>query len=183
MLLFLAQAAIFLPVLIASCPRFSSGSTCECDPGFWLDPRGIYCSVCPHTTSCAGGSSLPIARPGYYVISTGPFSVAECPGKTSKCLGGNLCVDGYTGSLCNECASGYKPYGSPTVYGEIQCEKCMSGLGCWRGLPVWSVALICTFVSLLEIYLISRSLRKHRFLCFRDRHEEIRIVDDNDSLY
>ena len=180
LLVFSLQQAL----LHAACERFASGSQCACDPDFWFDPRGDYCSPCPHTASCAGGSAIPVAIPGYFVTSTNPLSVVKCPGSITKCLGDSTCAVGYTGHLCNECAEGYAQYGAPTVYGEIQCEQCSGSLGCWHGLPVWVVALICTVVALLETLYVILALKKHRFLCFRTRQRaDIRIIELNNDLY
>ena len=182
--LFLAITGLISPVFLATCPRYSSGANCDCDPGFWLDPRSDFCSVCPHTTTCTGGSSLPVAGPGFYLVSTTPFSVAECPGKATKCLGANACSEGFTGPLCNECATDFEQYGASTAVGEIQCERCISGLGCWRGLPLWAVYVICSIVLTLEISYLVWKLRKHRFFCFRDPNEQVRIIDPAiDDLY
>ena len=182
MLLLLSVVSLLFPQICGVCQRFSSGPGCECDSGFWMDPRGKYCSVCPYTTSCAGGSGVPVALPGYYVSTIEPLLVSECPGKSLKCLGANTCAVGYSGLLCNECSSGYEENGPPTVAGEKNCEKCLAGIGCWRGLPVWTVVVICTVVGVLEIVYLTKTLRKYRLLCFNvdkgARRDEMADLED-----
>ena len=153
-LLFVLFLKVEVAVAVAVCPPYttSSGSRCDCLPGFFLDKRsiGMYqddslaCSPCELGSLCAGGSAVPVASPGYFVADPEEFptlsrlTVVRCPGGESKCPGRNVCPTGYSGVACNECAYGYGAYATSSS-GEVACMKCIAIFGCWLG-PSWGVA-------------------------------------------
>jgi len=78
----------------------------ECPAGWVSTVLGTPCQPCRRGSICAGGHALQVL-PGFYLESTMPVVVTECPDVT-KCLGGatSTCAIGYSGLLCQSCTSG-----------------------------------------------------------------------------
>eukprot|EP00064_Thunnus_orientalis_P022038 superscaffoldBa00007097_g22218 len=89
------------------CPWGYSGTSCECLPGFYGDATegtAEDCQRCP----------CPLTEP------TNSFSLT-CVLDTSGKVSCDQCQDGYTGTNCERCASGF--YGNPQVVGGT-CTPC-----------------------------------------------------------
>ncbi|CAG9330614.1 unnamed protein product [Blepharisma stoltei] len=104
------------------------GVNCEvCGPGYYsLNPTNTECIACPsHSATCYGNYTI-VPQKGYWRPHNMSDNFMECP-KPSSCLGSplpphlsftGLCHEGYTGNLCQACASGYSRTSTNT------CGKC-----------------------------------------------------------
>ena len=92
---------------------------CLCEPGFWS--RGgvvdVECAPCPRGGVCAGGVAPPVVDSGFFPgDEEGNFIACLRP---KACVGGGqVCQQGYTGYMCNDCADGYYSNGA------TDCVKC-----------------------------------------------------------
>ena len=117
---FFADDTSFEPcAVIVSCPvhaveegRINNGSqpACVCDAGFMDTTRGQgeqpSCIPCPTGAVCLRGRAEPQPASGFFASSEGTFVAClrpkACPGRTDA-----ACAPGYTGYMCNTCASGF----------------------------------------------------------------------------
>lgn len=110
--------------------------TCAVDHYNAISPVGQPCLACPVGASCAGGSSLPVAAPGFSP-SRDPGIFLQCSTQTKACLGDGRCARGYDGRLCANCA--------PKFYRSSGglCEPCNS----WKSGFVATLFILAVFVA------------------------------------
>ena len=95
-------------------------SACECVTGSWSPETTLTsaCRACPRGGICAGGTSRPIAAPGFFPDDADPTLFISCP-TVDACPGGGGCAQGYEARLCAECSKGYYRLSG-------KCRKCSS---------------------------------------------------------
>jgi hypothetical protein len=101
-----------------ACPADShtddTGSTartdCRCQAGFYPPTlrAGDSCQACPADAFCVGGELPPYPIHGYRRLEEDLNLMLSCIPPTA-CPGGeeNACVDGFTGTHCENCSTGY----------------------------------------------------------------------------
>ena len=108
-----ATECIICPTLSQIVPGFvvvpGENVNCSCIPGAYtaVPKFNVECQRCPEGAFCEGGTTRPVALPGYFP-SEDPGVFLQCP-NPEACKGGApfKCAQGYTGLLCGACERGY----------------------------------------------------------------------------
>ena len=125
----------------------AGSSSCDrCDRGYFLEPDGMTCTLCPPEVVCNEPGhtihTLPL-KPKYWRSATHSIDIYECPFSEEACTGGNVTAD-----LCAQ------------AYGGVLCAVCQQGK--WRAVCEQSVVH-----CLLTVALSSTRLRSNRrSLCY-----------------
>lgn len=99
------------------CPPFTiavgnpvSLASCVCNGGYYnpMGQPGQPCLPCPENGVCSGGTSLAVARAGFWASHAQPFDFIRCE-SPEACPGGEAetCGDEYSGRLCSACVKGW----------------------------------------------------------------------------
>jgi len=97
--------------------------------------------------------------PGYWRRYSSNQAVRKCPMDSISCKGGNFtgnnsCNLGYTGPLCDVCATNY-------FKSEGQCNKCENGSMTLSGLVAFSIFILLVFFLIFKIYQYKRKTEKY----------------------
>ncbi|CAG9321986.1 unnamed protein product [Blepharisma stoltei] len=124
------NSSILVDVTLRDCVLGEAkvGTNCVvCPKEFYsLNPNSEQCLACPDEAICYGNYTM-VPKPGYWRSDMLSIKFWSCP-YSNACIGSDLqkisytgkCLEGYTGNLCQSCASGY----SKAM--KNQCEKCQS---------------------------------------------------------
>ena len=125
--------------IVANCSQSPvEENDCVCFPGYFTQEGVVNtpCLACPPGAECCGSTALPVALPGFFEADQGKFIQCVRP---SACVGGsrgsNLCKEGYSGYLCNDCAPGWY------TDEQLECVKC----------PPSSIARLLSIVVVLVL--------------------------------
>ena len=122
-----------------------------CPTGTLYSAPSVPCLPCPFGGRCGGGTSLPVAAPGYHPVpGSGPndgfYEPCVPPG---VCLGNGVCRQGHAdGERCSKCISGWIRNPASGF-----CEKCPSYI-------IWIFVGLFTLGGIMLIFLI-RFARKN----------------------
>jgi hypothetical protein len=111
--------------------------TADCPERGWIG-RGSNCRRCPAGGYCPGGNRIwPI--PGYFNFGEFTGAVYQCQPPEERCIGSkySLCGEGYTGTLCSQCASNYYVQGG-------MCLRCEPGEALKMKL---TIAIFCVVLN------------------------------------
>ncbi|CAG9321992.1 unnamed protein product [Blepharisma stoltei] len=124
------NSSIFLDVTLRNCVlgEATVGNNCVvCPKDFYsLNPDNDQCLSCPDQAICYGNYTM-VPKPGYWRFNMLSKRFWSCP-NSEACIGSDSqnisytgnCLKGYTGNLCQSCASGY------SRQSKNQCSKCQS---------------------------------------------------------
>jgi hypothetical protein len=124
--------------------EYDSGwpSACLCCPVFTysFESNVTVCQQCPANADCSADIVSPVE--GYWHSSPRSLQIHRCP-IVGVCQHGGVCVSGYTGNLCGQCADGYG------TTAPLRCGQCMSPrlqLGVYGALVGGTVLFVTTTV-------------------------------------